>query len=610
MTAPALPINARVLPPDEIARSFVPPQPTYSGILGRNHHVIFGPRGSGKTTLLSMLTQPAQRVWRQTHRDAPDLSYIGVLVRADLTWSRQLRVLARSTTATFRTSVIQAVYVDHCTVNLLRYLKDYIRNLESDVVMKLGGHAEIERTIGARIGPACGFLHDTESFALIKDNIAKRSQNIWFGARRGEVAESEHYGRDIFEISALSVDALEDMGIRQSIALLLDELELVPRTIRNYLVEGLRDSDERVLLKLSLSPVEGAVEEFFHPVPAAGQDFVPVDLTYPLKTQGYGFTDSLLTNLARRVGNNAGTALELLGRSSFDLTPGRQAKLRSYSTKGDLRTAFRKLRDQDPTFANYLARHDVDLDSRDLTADEFERAAVVRKVRDIVLVRARYRNDRGDDSDASRRAAKSLLFYAGHQSVLALLEGNPRWAVNFVASALSDSADTRPLRPARQGIALADVSASIRSRVATSPIPLDEAIEVDPQRGRRILSLLDTIGSYFRVRTILGEFDADPPLTFVVDSGITNDVASLVSDAVSHGAVIHLPRRKAAGPMRSVRGQRFRLAYILGAEYQLPPILGREVNLSTILTRSVGSDEEMKRPEEIVPDSQQMRLFS
>jgi hypothetical protein len=179
--------------------------------------------------------------------------------------------------------------------------------------------------------------------------------------------------------------------------------------------------------------------------------------------------------------------------------------------------------------------------------------------------------------------------------------------VHFMTSATDLSRPNgRRLRPVRQGLALNEVLASVRSRVATSPLPVDASVDVDPLRGRRILSLLDRIGGHFQSRILGPLFDPDPQLTFVVDAGVTDEDRSLVSDAVSHGAVIHIPRREASSPMRTPRGERFRLSYLVAAQYQLPPILGRPVNLSTILKPPQSGPPLKQDP---LPPDMELRLF-
>jgi predicted AAA+ superfamily ATPase len=54
--------NARMLSPEEIARTFVI-NDAYRKLLRVEHSILRGPRGTGKTTLLKMLTPRALKEW-------------------------------------------------------------------------------------------------------------------------------------------------------------------------------------------------------------------------------------------------------------------------------------------------------------------------------------------------------------------------------------------------------------------------------------------------------------------------------------------------------------------------------------------------------------------
>ena len=86
--------NARSLPPEQVAITFVPSE-HYDKLVRHRHSVVVGPRGSGKTTLLKMLQQHALESWRhgraQEFRERID--YTGIFIPTDITWSIQLSAL-------------------------------------------------------------------------------------------------------------------------------------------------------------------------------------------------------------------------------------------------------------------------------------------------------------------------------------------------------------------------------------------------------------------------------------------------------------------------------------------------------------------------------------
>jgi hypothetical protein len=53
--------NARSIPPSDIARSFIPPEPHFARLLARNHTLILGPRGSGNPRAVLTCVGPLAR---------------------------------------------------------------------------------------------------------------------------------------------------------------------------------------------------------------------------------------------------------------------------------------------------------------------------------------------------------------------------------------------------------------------------------------------------------------------------------------------------------------------------------------------------------------------
>lgn len=607
-------INARVMRHADVAQRFVPPD-FFGTVASRNHIVMLGPRGSGKTTLLTMLTRPALRAWPFERLGEPiEVDYIGVLVRADLTWSRQLRALRLANEEDDTEDVVRAAYVNHALLAITRYVRDFFRHDPEGQACVGSFASQVETVLLHSIAPVWRLPGDIRSLTELKSHLTTRSVAIWDAARtprkRPSDAVSVAKAIDLFAATSAMGDALEELECVGSIALLLDELELLPAAVRDYVRTGLRDADERVLIKMSLSPVESALRNLLGPHGAvAGHDYIPVDLTYPLKIDGYGFTARLLLDLAERSGLRAGTIERLLGRSYFDLPEGDRRTARArYQPRGDMSVSVKELVEFDTSFVSYLRESNLDPSRLD-ELSEADRAALIRKVRDVVLVRNRFlRAPRTRDGAVTRTGVRTYDFYSGRDSVLALLEGNPRWVVNFVSSAVGTARPgSTTLTRARQARALADLIARVRSRVLHAPVPADALVDVDATRGQRVLTLVGYIASYFRDSILGEEFNTDPVLSFTVDDGASPEDVELVGDAVSHGAVIHVPRRDQVGTLTTVRGERFRLAYLIAAQYGLPPILGRDVDLTTIRRRSA---ESISARDFVESEDAEIRLFT
>ena len=111
--------NAKYLPPEKIAETFIPPQ-QYEVLQRVGHTMLVGPRGTGKTTLLKMLLPRALASWR--HERAAEtrarVAFTGVLISTDLTWRGQLdatlepgdpRAISEVGVLAFTTHVLRAV---------------------------------------------------------------------------------------------------------------------------------------------------------------------------------------------------------------------------------------------------------------------------------------------------------------------------------------------------------------------------------------------------------------------------------------------------------------------------------------------------------------------
>jgi hypothetical protein len=123
--------------------------------------------------------------------------------------------------------------------------------------------------------------------------------------------------------------------------------------------------------------------------------------------------------------------------------------------------------------------------------------------------------------------------------------------------------------------------ASQRFSALLRTIPVRNAVLGMKRRG--LLSLVDSVGEWVHRQVVRSDFQLDPAATFIVDSGVTDELYQLVGIGVNIGAFILIPDSDAQPIVRSLRGKRFRVSYLLAPKYGLPLRLGRGVALSTIL---------------------------
>ena len=103
------------------------------------------------------------------------------------------------------------------------------------------------------------------------------------------------------------------------------------------------------------------------------------------------------------------------------------------------------------------------------------------------------------------------------------------------------------------------------------------------QSNRGLLSLLDSIGTFFSRACIDGPFDPDPPCSFVVESTADDAQLKALGMALNAGAIVYAPGDEDPGILENLRGKRFRLSYILAPHYRIPLLLGRSMSLQQIL---------------------------
>lgn len=98
-----------------------------------------------------------------------------------------------------------------------------------------------------------------------------------------------------------------------------------------------------------------------------------------------------------------------------------------------------------------------------------------------------------------------------------------------------------------------------------------------------VYETLEKIGQYFHNRLVLDKFVEDPPMSFVVEDDTSQDIENALRIAVNHGALVCYESPDSLGGYSSLKGKRFRLAYLLAPEFKLPLRKSKAVSLATAL---------------------------
>lgn len=591
--------NARFLSPRDVARSFVPPD-NYDRITRRSHTLIVGPRGSGKTTLLKMLQTPALEAWHHADADRyrARVDYTGVFVPADLVWAEQIKALGTGLDAYTRQLLGVAAFSTHVfkaftgsvryrsrppnEPDLVAYRRlSLSRDEESQLVDFLAEAWDLR--VRVRSLAALEFAL-SERISLVHE-IALREETLGQLGRSERIADHRFLHFNFLSKTTAAIDAVAQFEQLGSYALLFDELELAPPSIRTALLTALRSTDQRILFKLSLSPYTSETRQFRESAVAAaeGADFDTVPLWYAKKEEGYAFSHRLLKEILLRRGVNADPR-ELFGSSEFE--PAEDAVRRDgalYRMGSKAANRFKSLERRDPSFRRYLAEHGINTASLD-KGGSAQRAATVRKITSLVAVRDAYFSERqkADAQHPRRRSRVGPQLYRGASSVFAMAEGNPRWLIGIVNGLLDKTGNVREFTPYQQRSAVDRAANRFRSQIlAISAKTIDG-------KTTSLIAVLDQVGSFFQAEVVGPEFNPDPVLAFVVDEGVPIQMQQGLEQGLNAGAIVYVPGESGRVVLDSLEQKQFRLSYLLAPHYWLPLRLGRAKSLSQILQRKPG----------------------
>ncbi len=600
-------LNARQLTPEQIAETFVPTK-KFSELLKRNHNIIIGPRGSGKTTLLKMLQLPALNKWE--HEDAADrlrnLDFVSAFIPTDISWKEQWSLidelklndelelndqkrdlLKNSVFSTHTLKTIIAAFRFRMKDDLLSndYLKKFHieldRNQESNIANDIAESIKLELRI-----PSLEFVEFQLRNRLVR--IGEYVNKVRAGSKTPE--ELEFIYLNFFDLikNLISILNKASGNEQQKWALLFDELELAPKEIRTKLISNTRSTDGRILFKLSISPYSEGFDMLTDATsPSAGHDYIPINLWYPYKENARPFCNSLFDQIAKSLGLGDVSPEQVFDTSEFALGNFTRKNGESAYKKGSLiYHRFRKLKDKDPTFATYLSRKKININAMG-QMPENKKASIVRKITNIVSVREVWRRN---DGKLSSKRKPSL--YTGATTLFDITEGNPRLFISIVGALLKEyKNDRKTIESSRQSDAIAQESNRFRALLST--IPIQKGNGVEDING--LNDLLDTIGKYFREKTVVEDFTADPPTCFIVDSKTPNGISKALSRALNAGAIVYIPDNPGNPLLKDLTDRRFRLTYLLAPHYKLPIMVSK--SKSHVLSKILGETESQLKPD-------------
>jgi len=581
--------NARNLSAVDVARTFVP-SANFEQLCGQSHSLIVGPRGSGKTTLLKMLQKPAIKAWQ--HPDAErirdSLRFVGVYIPTDVNWDKQISALGHGTVVP---EVNERLSIAAFTSHVLRSMAQSI----DELVPIPNSKPELTKYSEAAclISEAWKLDRRAQSFQSLRYAMRNRLSDLHRLASQLQFMEHARIQPLIAETGWLHLgfldccsyaidvvnDLLEDPGKRW--ALLFDELELTPPTVRQHLLSCLRSTDERILFKLSLVPYTDEMGQIEDTIKSAttGNDFAAIRLWYPKKEEATSFCSQLWTSTLKELGLEDRSPEEVLGESYFQSSSEAWAKSQSaYTLDSRITRRFTELAAKDATFNQFLGKHKIDPEGMDELTGK-DRPKIVRKIVSIVALREALIRSVDIDGKAKLKSKVKPELYTGAETLFAIVEGNPRWFKGLLGELVKKHGVGQRISRKQQVQQISIVARRFRALLRTIPSP-----SVGKQSASRgILITLDQVGQEFHKSQVAGVFSMDPIGSFTIPDGISTDLLESLGRAVNAGALVHMPGQDAVDLLSTLRGKRFRLSYLLAVHYRILLRVEREVSLTGLL---------------------------
>lgn len=590
--------NAKHLKTDQLLSSFVPSN-HFMQVAQSSHTLLFGPRGSGKTTLLRMLSADTLPYWK--HKDADSyrqkISYEGIYVPGDLVWGEMLKSLSQPgipeecanefAYVAFCTHIFIAA-IDAMESSLNRFMEETGTVALSDIEDELISSYQTTATL---------LKLEMDKFSL------SRIRNALY-IRFSELGDypSRIYGQTDYTLNDLRADlpcttiqlkttleAIFDTFDRaldrkeHRWALLLDEFEIAPQVLLERILQNMRSSAPKILIKVALVPC--GLHQNLKAQISNNNDHKVVELWYRKKGEISAFCSSLL-----KAKYGISTPEKLFGKTKF---------INNSQGKDELwHKEFKSLAEKDASFASYLKDKDYDIDGIFLGEDE--KTSLIRKIAPRVAFRNAFMNTSGGN-----KGRQSLYeFYSGWEAIRTISDGNPRWLMATIDSLLTLQQNGQEMIPQEpQYKIIQKTCEAFSAMIASTALKDNMGISTDTPP----FDALNQIGSHFRDILVKEDFQPDPSLTFMVDEQVGQDLENSLRIALNHGAIVSLDEDQDFWNYKSLKGMRFRISYLLAPVFELPLRMEKQVNLSSIYNKKTAS--KVKRKTNRSATSIQRNLF-
>lgn len=603
------PFNAKAMTFREVASTFVP-SPNFSLLAGKWNALLIGPRGSGKTTLMKMLSVESLRAW-----DGPDalayrenVDFTGIYVPSDIAWGEMVKALSSTLDETTTNLISAAAFVTNVLQSVVMAMQSRINVPESQLP---GADFRLAKCTAPQLELVVTEIAQVWRLSIRSLSLQglanalgqrlldiKRQANLIAvtpGLTVDEISQRMPYiGLPLVECVSEAVRYFdqaigEDSGLW---ALLLDEFEVAPVHLQQEVLTGLRASSSKVLFKVALAPCGPHTLLDINEAtrPTRGNDYKQVELWYINRDAAEEFCGQLFeSRKAKWQSLPAGASPEdVFGVSGYAIVDeeGETSAIASYGRGTAWEREFAQLAEKDAYFRAFLDQKGIDPRALD-PSPSAPNGNTIRKIAPLVAFRNAYKGK----AEGKKRGRKPYTSaYSGWAAICAMSEGNPRWLIGIINAIMANLPRDNVKLPisvvAQQGqlAGLSQAFAEILRAAATGQL-----------RGMGttapVYETLEKIGQYFFNRLVLDRFVEDPPMSFLVDDAVDQNTENALRIAVNHGALVCYETPDSLGGYASLKGKRFRLAYLLAPEFKLPLRKSKAVSLSTVLAERNGGPD-------------------
>nr|WP_254803935.1 hypothetical protein [Methylobacterium sp.]USU34559.1 hypothetical protein NG677_23520 [Methylobacterium sp.] len=606
--------NARFVDPATVADTFVLREREFHVLCEQNNSLIVGPRGSGKTTLLKMLKVGAQVRWKNAkqakvlRRFAFAPIYVGADRQFELTHG-SLRGLTNE--GSFIALISKALFASRVKFACLETLQEIsdprLENIDELSHQYLRLASEDRVSICRNLSNVWDFEDTAVSFielkVLLRKQISEINKIVNMIRYAGQVdiekiiMDWSHITHDPIHVCQSFIDIVNSIsGQPEKLwALCIDELEIMPGDLQEFLFSCLRSTDQRIVLKLATSPFSRlSWSDKSYDRPMAGHDYSLINLSFGKKIDARKFSVKLLEALMVAEGVKfEGPASRVhgrsvLGRSVIEEANTSPTQRSSYSSpNGYHYKRFAKLQETDPSFRSFLEQRKINIDKLS-DENETKRAGNARKYIWQVATRLEYgpsnlfkKADQtvGMRSPSRKRAGE---IYLGYDSLITICEGNPRTIIGLLRPLVRRFTGTgKAIEPDVQAVALQAAIAKYFSLLSSIPVQGN----VNYNQYSSVIELIDDVGEFLSDETNGPSFKAEPSLSIIIDQSTSPEVMEAIGDAMNQGAFVMLSDEIGLFDYGALVGARLRLSYLLCPRYHLPLTYGQSIPLSTILRK-------------------------